>query len=91
MPERKHNRHPGSTLIPDDEIVDEVAIELFLKGARRVRLTREERIQAVLRVWRDEGITEPGLIRGRLGLSAGCIDSLMAEVRERVGADVEAA
>lgn len=80
-PEKKY-RPPGSELMPDDGIVDELAIELMLRGDRRVRLTREERIRAAL-ILLEQGHDEKH-VRYRLRLSPSVSKALMTEVYERL-------
>lgn len=51
---RKQSEPPGSFLLPDDDVIDPLAVELALTGQRRVGLTRAERIEVIRRV-RDAG------------------------------------
>lgn len=48
---------PGSYLLPDDDVLDPLAVELALSGKRRVGLTRLERIEVVRRI-RDAGLPD---------------------------------
>jgi hypothetical protein len=75
-------RRPGSELIPDDGVIDELVIELMLRGERRVRATRAERVEAALRII-DNGGGERE-IRYLLNISPNVCETLMAHVNARL-------
>jgi hypothetical protein len=66
-------------VIPDDGIVDQVAVEIMARGERRVRLTRAERLAvAALVLARGGTVTD---IKERLHVDSRIATALAAEVR----------
>ncbi|HEX4661888.1 MAG TPA: hypothetical protein VH307_31215 [Streptosporangiaceae bacterium] len=57
----------GEPLLPEDSIVDEVAVEVAVSGERPVRLTATERELAAEQLMADGG--GPGLLADRLNMS----------------------
>jgi hypothetical protein len=75
---------PDLWVIPEDGIVDELAVELAASGERRVRLTHMERRLATARILTHGGT--PSLVYERLGLtSMSAARSLVERVR---GSDI---
>ena len=71
---------PDLWLIPEDGVVDELAVELAASGERRVRLTHHERRLATARILAHGGT--PSLVYERLGLtSMSAAKSLVERVR----------
>lgn len=52
LSEARPGRHCGGYLLPDDGLIDEVAVSIAVSGARRVRLTEAERLEAAARMIR---------------------------------------
>ena len=72
---------PGSELTPvDDGVIDELAIELVITGARRVRLTRRERIEAARRLYAAGELTR-SQIRDVIGVGT----STMTRIDDALG------
>jgi hypothetical protein len=74
---------PDLWVIPEDGIVDELAVELAASGERCVRLTHKERRLATARILAHGGT--PSLVYERLGLtSLSAAVSLVERVRDDI-------
>jgi hypothetical protein len=67
-------------LLPDDGIIDPVAVEIAARGARRVRLTAAERRLAAALILARGG--SPNDIARRLCMSGNSANALAASIRD---------
>ena len=70
---------PRRWVLPDDGIIDDLAVELAAAGTRPVALTRPERRLAAARILANGGT--PYLISKRLHLSCQAAHALAASIR----------
>ena len=70
-------------VIPDDGIIDPIAVELAAHGQRPVRLTRLERREAAIRILADGGTIY--LVAKRLNMSYPAAKVLAASISETGG------
>jgi hypothetical protein len=77
---------PQRWVLPDDGIIDDLAVELAAAGTRPVALTRPERRLAAARILANGGT--PYLISKRLHLSCQFAHALAASIRAAERHDV---
>ena len=81
-PARHHHGPRSPWLLPEDGIVDELAVEIAATGTRRVALTPTERLAVAARILAAGGT--PYLISKRLGVSSAHGHALAAAVAAAV-------
>jgi hypothetical protein len=80
----RHRYGPRSPwVLPEDGIIDPIAVELAATGARRVALTPGERLAAAARILATGGT--PYLISRRLGCNCRAGHALAAAIRDHAG------
>ena len=82
---------PNPWLIPDDGIVDEVAIETAVRGRRPVRLTRLERACAAALILATGGSTDDLVRQLRVSKPTACALARQARRLAEIEAEAEAA
>ena len=81
MPDRTNSRTPRNLwVLPDDGIIDPVAVEIAASGQRPVRLTTAERRAAAARILAGGGTA--GVIAQRLRMSYAAARVLAASIAE---------
>jgi hypothetical protein len=73
-------------LLPEDGIIDPVAVEIAATGKRPVRLTASERREAAAMILAEGG--SPWLISKRLKISTSIARTLAAEIAEAAAREV---
>jgi hypothetical protein len=75
-------------LLPDDGIIDPIAVEIAATGQRPVRLTAAERREAAARILAEGG--SPWLISRRLKMTPEAARSLAASIAESMAPEIKA-